>query len=356
MLPRSSGLARQWPGLCAAFLLLGFSPVSLAQPADAPPRAEAATPAAPPADEAPPPGDLPPPGYLPPPGNPPPGNAWQTNTPSPAESQDAPPAVPVVTAQPPAPASKAPRPYSLGATLSSSIHSETGSTSWVTSPLVTGAYAVHSQVVVDLALGFGWLVDNQGLGESTFRAGNPQLAGHYHTDLGPWRVEAGLGVTAPLAHVPLGPDGRLYESLYNRTLAMWGMWNQWLWLTDRMAAPAIFRASYAFPSGTVLVVQQADALVFGVVGNARGTDFVGQLAFEAQMPISSIVTLCPRLQTVLLPQASLDRWQSAAGLRATFQTGVGRFFASFLVALDEPIAAQRGLDRWGFHLGKEIDL
>jgi hypothetical protein len=240
--------------------------------------------------------------------------------------------------------------------LASSFSRQANSTSVVFSPLLEGAYAVHPNVVLDLTWGFGWLVDNQGLGESTFRAGNPQLAGYFRASAGAWRFFVGRGVTAPIAHVPLGLDGRLYESLYNQAMAMWGMWNPWLWSVDRLAVPAIFRVSYTFPGGQVLAMEEADAAVFGVRGNAQGTDFFGQVAFEARFPIGSNFALCPRFQTVLLPSTSIDRLQSAAGLRGTYQTRAGRFFAGLLVDLDEPLGVFGGLQRWGFHLGKEIDL
>jgi hypothetical protein len=281
------------------------------------------------------------------PGSPPPGGDLH---PAPEVTND----LATSTESPPAPAAS--RDFSLGATLSANIESGGGSNSIVSSPLVEAAYAPRPRVLVDLKVGFGWLIDNQGLGESTLRAGNPQVSAHYDARLGPWRIVAGLGVTAPLAHVNLGSQGRLHEMLYNRTLAMWGMWNQWQWLPDRMAVPAIVRVSYAFANGIVLVAQNADALMLGVRGEASGTDLVGQLGLEAQLPFGSTFTLCPRLQTVLLPSAGIDRWQSAAGLRATLDTRIGRMFAGFLVNLDEPIAAQPGLDRWGFHLGKEIGL
>jgi len=205
-------------------------------------------------------------------------------------------------------------------------------------------------------MGFGWLLDNQGLGESTFRAGNPELSAYYHASTGAWRFLAGLGVTAPLAHTTLGPDGRLYAILYNQSMATWGLWNQWLWLTDRMAVPASLRTSYTLPGGQVLALEAAAATVFGVRSRASGTDLLGQVALDARIPIGSMFTLCPRLQTVLLPAASFDRLQSAASLRGVFATRAGRFFAGVLVNLDEPLGIWGGLQRWGLHLGKEIDL
>jgi hypothetical protein len=57
---------------------------------------------------------------------------------------------------------------------------------------------------------------------------------------------------------------------------------------------------------------------------------------------------------VLLPEVSIDRVQTAASLRVVVATRSGRFFAGMLANIDEPIAAQHGIDRWGFHLGREI--
>ena len=245
---------------------------------------------------------------------------------------------------------------SYGAVLSSSGESETGSTSVVLSPLLEGAYAVHPNVLLDLAWGFGWLVDNQGLGESTFRAGNPQFTSYFHADTGPWRFRAGAGVTAPLAHVPLSPDGRLYNFLYNQTMAMWGMWNLWLWSPDRMALPSMFRVSYTLSGGLAFSFEEASAVVFGVRGNATGTESLQQVALEVEFPIGQSFVLRPRFQTVLMPSTSVNRFQSSAVLRGTLQTKAGRFFAGLLINLDEPLGGAAGLERWGFHLGKEIEL
>jgi hypothetical protein len=222
--------------------------------------------------------------------------------------------------------------------------------------LLEGAYAIDPHLVLDIAWGFGWLLDNQGLGESTVRAGNPQLTGYFRGEAGPWRFRAGVGVTAPLAHFPLGPDGRLYASLYNQTMAMWGMWNLWLWSPDRMAVPTMFRVSYVFPGGLALAFEEANAVVFGVRANASGTESLDQVALEARIPIGTIFVLSPRFQTVLLPSTSVDRFQSSAGLRGTIHTKAGRFFAGVFLNLDEPLGVFAGLGRWGLHLGKEMDL
>lgn len=341
----------------SAFLALP-SPLQ-AEPPPAQSPAPTAPVAPPPPGTYPPPGSYRPPGYLPPgyyrtpdsypifDGRPPPGQDQPEQAGSPPSD--------VALATSAQAISQAQHGYSWGAALAGGVESAGASTSVVTAPVLEGSYVAHRFILLHLTLGFGFLVDNQGLGESTFRFGNPQASAHYRTDRGRWRIAAGLGVTGPLAHVELGPDGRLQATVYNRSLAMGGMWNQWLWYADRMAVPAIFRVSYHLPSGVTLVVQHADAILLGVRGENTGTHFVGQLAFEAQFPLRPTFTLTPRLQTVLLPAAGIDRWQTAAALRGTLKTKVGSFFVGCLVSLDEPIAAQPGVARWGFHLGKEIE-
>ena len=122
---------------------------------------------------APPPGYPPPPGYYPPPGTP------TENTPYPSALYQSTPTTPDVAAQPAPSAPRSPARFTFGATLGTTVESEPGSTSVVFSPLLEGAYEMFPAVLLDLAWGFGWLVDNEGIGESTARAGNPTLSGFY---------------------------------------------------------------------------------------------------------------------------------------------------------------------------------
>jgi hypothetical protein len=205
--------------------------------------------------------------------------------------------------------------------------------------------------------GFIWAVDGQGLGESTLRPGNPLFSGMFRMNGERWWLRAELGITAPAAHLPLGTDGRTYAFAYNQTLALWGMWNQWLWMPDRMAIPLQASFGYAFGPNQWVVAEAAEATVLGVRGSASGSTSatVGQIALEARFSIDQ-VTICPRWQTVRLPSGGVDLWQSAAGVRMALATSAGTFFAGFLINLDEPLGILGGLGRWGLHLGKEIDL
>jgi hypothetical protein len=316
-----SGLARRRQGLLAFFLLLAVPRPSQAQATAAPPPVHADAP-----------------------------------SPYPPALYDSAPSSQTAVA---APVSRAPTreppPYSYGAVLATTAVRETNSTSVVFSPLLEGAYAIDPAFVVDLAWGLAWMVDGQGLGESTVRVGNPMLSGHFRKQLGPWRVRAGLGITFPLASLPLGMNGRLYAFVFNQNTAMWGMWNEWLWVPDRMAEPATVRADYAFASGYVVAAEIAVAQIIGVRNRVGGSDVLGQGAVEARLPIGANIVLCPRLQTVRLPASSIDRQQSAVALRGILATPYGSYFAGVLVNLDEPLGVVGGLGRWGLHLGKEID-
>lgn len=245
--------------------------------------------------------------------------------------------------------------FSWGATLGSSVVSEDQSTTVLFSPLLEGAFALHRMALVRAVWGFAWAVDGQGLGESTARTGNPMVSGAFRTGNGPWRLRAELGVTAPLAHFPLGNDGRLYAFAYNQTMAMWSMWDQWLWESDRMAIPISARFEYRSDEHR-LIVDAAEGTLIGVRGGASGTKIVGQVAVEARLAVESGVTLCPRWQTVRLPSGGIDVWQSSVGLRVGLETTAGNFFVGMLLNLDEPLGVFGGLGRWGIHLGKELDL
>jgi len=372
---------RWFPGALAGLALLLLASASRAEPTatpsaepakpePAPAPAESAQPKAAPASPSQPPAPgyyYPPPGYYyPPPGYyyPPPGYYYPPpGYPPPAYPPPGSPAPPAagtanatVAAERALPAPEPVRSYSVGGTLTTSLDTESGSDSFLTAPLVQGAYAVHRRVFLDLVAGFGWLVDNQGLGESTLRVANPQLTGTYHDRVDAWELRGSLGVTAPVAHVPLGVNGRLYRSVYNRALAAWGMWNQWLWYADRMAVPVTLRAAHRFSGGQRLAAELAPALVVGARHDASGTELVGQLGLGVELPLGARFILCPRLQAVLLPSTSIDRLQTAAELRGVLATKVGRFFAAVLVNLDEPLRSVGGGQRWGLHLGKEMDL
>lgn len=252
--------------------------------------------------------------------------------------------------------SEAERGFSFGATLATSYENEVGSRSAIFAPLLEGVTPVYRQIFLDLTWGAAWMIDTQGLGESTARIGNPMSSVLLKRGSGQWSFVSGWGFTLPTAHVSLGPDGRLQEFVYNQTMAMWGMWNLWLWSPDRMAVPFTGRVGYGFLDDDSVSLEAGLAPMFGVRISTNGFSLVEQLAVEARLPVLGAFALCPRLQTVHLPSSNGAQFQSAAGLRVTIQTNVGRFFVGGLVNLDGPLGVFGGLQRWSVQLGKEVDL
>jgi len=97
--------------------------------------------------------------------------------------------------------------------------------------------------------------------------------------------------------------------------------------------------------------------VFGAGHGGSDTDLLAQLAVGVRFLLVGRLWVCPRLQAVLLPSTSVDRLQTAAGLRLELTPSLGRFFLGVLVNLDEPLGVfGRGSRSWGLQLGKELDL
>lgn len=273
-----------------------------------------------------------------------------------ATAQDSPVDAATASAAPSLSTAERPPRFAFGAMLGSTVVSEPHATSVLASPVLEARARIHSLVAVHATWGFAWAVDGQGLGESTARAGNPMLGALLNLSRGRWQFWGELAATAPLAHVPLGTDGRSYAFAYNHTMALWGMWNQWLWSTDHMAIPVQAGVAARLPGGHRVIGEIAEATLFGARAGAGGSTTVAQLGLEAQLSLGAHLALCPRWQTVRLPAGGIDRWQNAALLRLALDTAAGRFFAGVLVDVDEPLGVRGGLGRWGFHLGKEMAL
>ena len=249
----------------------------------------------------------------------------------------------------------APPRYSGAATLAVSRSSQTNSSLTVGTPVLRGLVSVRPHILAEIDWGFALMLDSEW---SAFaRSGNPWAKGWYRGERGRLHWYAGVGITAPLASVNISPDGRNQRALYNQSAAAWGLWDDWRWTPGRMAVPVPAALSYAFSPRVIATVEAALAPVFGVWNGASGTDLLGQLALGARLLLSRDLWLCPRLQAVLLPSASVDQLQTAAGLRLEWTPRLGRFFLGALVNLDEPLGVfGRGTRNWGIHLGKELDL
>ncbi len=233
--------------------------------------------------------------------------------------------------------------FTLGLTYESESHSDVA----LAAPVLQGRFAVTPNVLVDADWGMALLLDSEG---ASSRVGNPWVAGWYRSQSGNDRWAVGVGVTAPLASVTLGPDGRLQRQMYNEALAIWGGWDMWRWTPGRMAAPVQARFTSTISPGFDWEAQAAIAPLFGVRAGESGTEVVGQGALSVchRLPGAKI---CPRLQAVVLPSTSVDRVQFAGGLRVTADWG--NLFADLLINVDEPLGvAGRGTRNWGIQIGK----
>lgn len=249
----------------------------------------------------------------------------------------------------------APPRFSAGATLALSRSSETNSSLTVGTPVLRGLVSIRPHVLAEIDWGFALMLDSEW---SAFaRSGNPWAKGWYRGERGRVHWYAGVGITAPLASVNISPGGRNQRALYDQSAAAWGLWDDWRWTPGRMALPVPAALSFAFSPRVIATAEAALAPVFGVRNGASGTDLLGQLALGARFLLVRDLWLCPRLQAVLLPSASVDQLQTAAGLRVEWTPRFGRFFLGALVNLDEPLGVfGRGTQSWGIHLGKELDL
>jgi hypothetical protein len=274
--------------------------------------------------------------------------------PYPVLDQPDPQATPVPAPVEPAPAALPPSSrFSLGATLAFTYHAQTRSSQTVSVPVLQARYNITPYVATDLDWGFALGLDSEG--SATVRTGNPWLKGWYQGERGQLRWQAGIGVSLPLAAVNLGSEGRLQRGLYDQSAAAWGLWDIWRWTPGRMAIPIPAGLSYEVSPGMLLTSDLALAPVMGVNNGQSGTELLGQIAVGSRFLLTHNLWLCPGLQAVLLPSTSVDRLQTAAGLRMEWMPSLGRFFLGALVSLDEPVGIfGRGTHGWGIHLGKEL--
>jgi hypothetical protein len=242
---------------------------------------------------------------------------------------------------------------SFGALLAVTHQPETHSSQTVATPVLQGRVDITPEIASDVDWGLAAELDSEG--SVSARSGNPWLKGWYRGKRGPLRWQVGAGVSLPLATVSLGPDGRIQRALYNLSAAAWGLWDDWRWTPDRLAVPALASLSYRHTPRWTLTGETGLAPIFGVRKGEGGADVLAQLAVGTRVLLAHNLFICPRLQGVLLPSASVDRWQTAAGLRVEWTPRPYRFFLGALVNLDEPLGMiGRGTESWGIHLGKEL--
>ena len=235
--------------------------------------------------------------------------------------------------------------------------SETGSSDTVATPILQAIFAPRHDAGIDVEWPFALMLDSEGLGSTTARSGNPRVGAWYRRDSGSLRWRVGMSVTAPLAAVNLGYDGRVQRQVYSQSAAAWGMWDEWRWAAGRQAIPFSGSFSYDLDDDVTVFAEASAGPIFGVRSGEDGTDLLAQVALGIRVRLANRFWLTQGVQTVLLPSASIDRFQTAAVARAEWASAIGRLFLGILVNLDEPLGVfGRGTQSWGIHLGKELDL
>jgi hypothetical protein len=235
--------------------------------------------------------------------------------------------------------------------------SENGSSTTVATPILQAFITLRPDAVIEAEWPLALLLDSEGLGSTVARSGNPHIGAWYRRTRESIRWRIGMAITAPFATVNLGYDGRLQRQLYNQGAAAWGMWNDWRWAAGRMAIPFSGSLSYDLDGEAALIADATVGPIVGVRSGENGTDLLAQVAVGIRVRVASRLWITPSVQTVLLPSVSVDRWQTAALLRAEWASAIGRLFLGILVNLDEPLGVfGRGTQAWGIHLGKELDL
>lgn len=243
--------------------------------------------------------------------------------------------------------------FAFGAVLGFTHISEENSSLTVSNPLLQGRVVLWNHFLADVDWGF-ILARDSDAGFSA-RTGNPWIKAWYRRAFGGWQLQGGVGISIPLATTTLGPDGRLQRALYNHSAALWGMADMWRWSPGRLAVPIVMEATRRLSMGQIYSAQLAVAPMTGVRAGEKGTDVVSQLAVTGRFMLVPTFWMAVRLQEVLLPSASVDRWQMAAALRFEWTPRLGRFFLEGLMNLDEPVGVLgRGTGSWGIFLGKEL--
>jgi hypothetical protein len=243
--------------------------------------------------------------------------------------------------------------FAFGAVLGFTHISEKNSSLTVSNPLLQGRVILWNHFLADVDWGFILARDSDA--GFTARTGNPWIKGWYRRAFDGLQLQGGLGVSLPLASTTLGPDGRLQRALYNHSAALWGMADMWRWSPGRLAVPIVVEATYPESVGQIYSAQLAVAPMTGMRSGEKGTDVVSQLAVTGRFMLVPAFWMAVRLQEVLLPSDSVDRWQTAVALRFEWTPRLGRFFLEGLMNLDEPVGVfGRGTGSWGIFLGKEL--
>ncbi|MFW6051901.1 MAG: hypothetical protein ACODAU_12045 [Myxococcota bacterium] len=236
-----------------------------------------------------------------------------------------------------------------------------GAQALLQSPLVGFWYAITEHFVMSADWGMAYYRENAGGDASrTFRFGNPMVSGYYVGRFGSLKLYAGLGVAAPAATLPDGPDPdtTLAARAYMSALATRGGWNSFLWIPE--AASLVFPVRFESAGVRHLLLAADAAMGVPIFLDGRGAGLVFQTAGEVGYR-SEHFSIGARMQLfwwALDDRPFIGDDMAQMSLEPFLRVDFGRPFlhARLTMNLDEPFGFSfddGGI--WGLHLGGGVE-
>jgi hypothetical protein len=231
---------------------------------------------------------------------------------------------------------------------------QVASSLYVTTWRMGALYAIDARFSVALDAGMVLLRSSPDVGDGDWavRPGNPAAMGLLRGIWGKTRYRFGAGGSAPLATMSRDRSGPLQHAALNYAAAIDGLWDSWLWATNRSAGLLWGSVEVPVVDKTWLVFTLAPAVYF------PAWEAFGEAPVEVILPSAlslsvrhRVVWFGARVQAVFMPRASLDGAQLSLGPWVRVALGSGFLQARVVANIDEPLAGKRGPGIWGIHLG-----
>jgi hypothetical protein len=213
------------------------------------------------------------------------------------------------------------------------------------------AFDARWSIAADLGLVLLESSPHAGSSDLALRPANPTLWGYYRAALFEGSYRLGLGGAAPLATLDDDGNARLQRAALNYASGMNGLWELWLWATDRGAVILRAELEERLVDKTWVLLAFTPALMLP----ARSA--FGDHEADLLLPIAASLGARHRVmwfglrgQAVFMPTVEPDGLQLALGPWARVVSGSLFFELLVLGNVDEPLAGARGLGVWGLHL------
>lgn len=211
--------------------------------------------------------------------------------------------------------------------------------------LFGGTLEIRERFGIDVRWGLAWArteltILNTVSERSSARAGNPFLGGYYTNRLGPIRWNLGAGLAFPVLRPVRTLDDHAQIAIAIATPGLYGAYDPYLWVADRLTPVARGAVEYAFEELLRLRLEQG----FGVLvftgddrdyAEAQETEFLYQAALEAEYTPIREIGIGVRFQGVYL-SLSDDEFQSSFEPYLVGRYGPAFARVGFLMNLDEP--------------------